>query len=262
MNRYEELADRLRHWKPPAELATPGPREVEITAGGITLLVLSGLLVLGGIAAGFFLWNDATGRAAFQQRLAGEGVTAQAVVTRLYRGRGDSSDRFVTYQFEFDGAIYRSNSKVPRRIWNTLKEGQSLTVRFVPADPARSRPVDWSTAGPPAWVALIPASGLIALAGLFIWSVRRAHRLLSEGRAAPGIVVRHSKAKQGQYLHYEFPLLNGSMGSGKSDPERNPAPVGDAICIIYDRDNPKRNTTYPMQLFRVRGAASRGRARL
>ncbi len=261
MNRYEELAERLRHWKPPAELANPGPREVEIAAGGIALLVLSGLLVLGGIAAGIFLWRDGTGRAAFQQRLAGEGVTAEAVVTRLYRGGGKDSSRFAAYQFEFDGSIYRSSTRVPRSIWNTLKEGQPLTVRFVPSDPARSRPVDWSTAGPPAWVALLPASGLIALAGVFVWAVRRAHRLLSEGRPAPGIVVRHSRAKHGQYLHYEFPLLNGSIGTGKSDPSRNPVPVGDAICIVYDRDNPKRNSTYPMQLFRVRGASSR-RARL
>ena len=102
MIRYRsgEMAERVRHWAPPAELATPGPREVEITASGIALLVLVLVFAVGAVAGGAFLWRIGTERSAFLARLDAEGAITEGVILRLSRGPGKSSDRFVSYEFQ------------------------------------------------------------------------------------------------------------------------------------------------------------------
>jgi len=255
------MAERFRNWAPPAELAT-GPREVEMAAGGLALLVLVFVFAAGAVAGGVFLWRAGTERSAFLARLNAEGATTEGVILRLSRGEGKSSDRFVSYEFEHEGSVYRSRSRVPRRTWDRLHTGQRLNVRFLPADPARNRPADWAPNRLPPWLGFVLAGAALVPAALLALMLRNARLLLTEGRPAPALVLSHSGAKGGQRaVVYEFPVLNGSICSGKSDASNRPAPVGETICVIYDRENPKRNSPYPLQLFRVRGAP-RQRARL
>jgi hypothetical protein len=52
-------------------------------------------------------------------------------------------------------------------------------------------------------------------------------------------------------MKYEFPLVEGGIGKGKGSPSRKPLAVGSTITVIYDRDNPRRNSPYPMEMVRI-----------
>ena len=76
-------------------------------------------------------------------------------------------------------------------------------------------------------------------------------RLLSEGRPSPALVTRHTQVKGGKMMTYEFPLHGGGVGKGRGGTSRKPPAIGSAITIVYDRENPRRNAPYPLQMVKV-----------
>ena len=51
-------------------------------------------------------------------------------------------------------------------------------------------------------------------------------------------------------MAYEFRLFGGGMTTGKATVSKA-APIGTAISIVYDSDQPKRNRPYPFSLVTV-----------
>jgi len=141
---------------------------------------------------------------------------------------------------------------VPSGIWNGLKDGQHLNIRFVPADPSRNRPADWDADRLPGWVSFIVMAGMLIPASLLFTALRKSRNLLTDGRPVPAVVKAHSNAKGGKRARYEFRAPDGATVTGQSDPDRHPVPVGDIICVLYDEENPKRNAAYPLQLHRIK----------
>ena len=94
------------------------------------------------------------------------------------------------------------------------------------------------------------AALLVILSGLMVLVIQRERGLLSEGRPAPARITKVRRVKNGHVLRYEFATLNGEVvkGSGES---RRAQPVGATLCVVYDRDNPRRNARYPLKLVRV-----------
>jgi hypothetical protein len=251
MNRYNELNEMFSDWRQPRELGTPGSREVQLTGAGFALVIAAVVFAVGGAAAGVLMWNEAGRQEARQKRLAAEGANTNAVVTRLWRSSGKDAQRWTAYQFAYGDKIYRGTARTPRNIWSTLKEGEPIQIRFVPADPIRNFPAGWEQDQLPRWVALLVAGLLTMVSGLFIWLLGRARRLLVEGRAAPAVVVKHTRGKHGMAAQYEFRLPNGGIGKGSISPDKSPVPVGGTLCVIFDPERPGRNSRYPMDLYRI-----------
>lgn len=252
MDRYQELAQLRRDWKAPVELTVSTPREVKLAGGGIALGVLAGALFLGAIATAVFLSRVAARQADEAQELRASGVVVQGTVTRHWRTGGKDSKHRIEYELQYGGTVYRGSSNAPRGIWTRLTVGSPIDVRLVPGKPERSHPAEWDVNVLPAWLPPGLAAFLVALAVFLIWIIRRQIQLLSEGRPAPAVVVGHRRAEHGKKaLKYEFALMEGGIGKGSGHPSRKPLAVGSVICVVYDRDNPRRNSPYPMEMVRV-----------
>jgi hypothetical protein len=250
MERSRELAELQRHWQPPAELQR-GSREVELRGGGIAVTCLAAGLFVGAVAALFGLTRVASRDAGETLSLSASSIETQAIVTRHWRTGGKDSTRRITYEFEYGGQVYHGSVSTPRAIWSGLGVGSPIRIRFVPANPENSHPVDWDRRGMPSWLPALTASSLVLPGLLLLWMIRRQKRLLMDGRPAPAVVLAHRRVKGGQTMKYEFPLLGGGIGDGTGGQSRTPAPVGSTITILYDRDNPKRNAPYPFDMVRV-----------
>jgi hypothetical protein len=104
---------------------------------------------------------------------------------------------------------------------------------------------------PPLWLppVLLVAGGVSAL--LIRLKLSRERRLLEDGHAAPGIVTRlGARTDKGRLVYYEFATYSGSTVKGKYGPVHGKwvLAVGTPIVVLYDRDQPKRNTRYPSSL--------------
>jgi len=251
MERYRELEQLRRNWKPPVELMGSTPREVKLSAGGIGVACLIATLFLGAIASVLGLSRVATRQAARTQALYESGARTEAVITRHWRTGGEDSQRRIAYEFEHQGQVYRRTVRTPKAIWSRLSVGATIPVRFVQANPELNHPAEWRTSDMPQWLPAATAAGLVAVALVLIFVLRRQMQLLSDGRPAPARVTAHKRGQHGHSIVYEFPLLEGGIGKGRGGEGSKPPSVGATISIVYDRDNPSRSAIYPMSMVRV-----------
>ncbi|HEV3197511.1 MAG TPA: DUF3592 domain-containing protein [Bryobacteraceae bacterium] len=260
MDRYQEMAELQRTWTPPPELIGYGSREVQLSRQGIAVAVLAGILILGGVAAGIILERVGIQQSDEQSLLREQGKDADATVTKLWRANDKERRPMVAYQFEVEGRMCRRSVSVPLRVWRSLAVGAPLAVHYVPSNPARNHPSDWEESTMPLWVPLLVGAMLAGIGAVLVLVLRRQLALLSEGRPAPAVITRYSSTEDGQKnVHYEFPLMGGGLAKGKSGPKskrRLPA-IGATICVIYDRENPRRNAPYPLEMARLAKAATK-----
>jgi hypothetical protein len=247
MNQIIQTTDLPRDWTPPDGLGYSRMRPVRLTGAGIAALALA----IGGAAAGIALGVEANRQAKEHRLLHEHGTSIGAVVTEVWRSGGEDRQPWVAYRFESQGRPYQARSQAPLRIWRTLEQGSLLPVRLLPAEPTLNHPEDWGGGTIPRAVQYLVATCLAGPALLIAVFLRRQVRLLVEGRPAPGIVTHHSRADHGKTRnHYEFRLLSGAMARGRGEGGR-PLPLGGPICVIYDPENPRGNTPYPLSLVRL-----------
>jgi hypothetical protein len=251
MERYQELTRLQRSWRPPVELTSSTPRDVELSGGGRMVAVLAAVLFLGAIASALGLSRVQSREAAASRAIQG-GSETQAVVTRHWRTGGDDSRRRIAYQFEYQGRMYGGTATTPRAIWTTLAVGSPIAVRFDPDRPESNHPAGWQQPrGMPWWLPGAASAGLVALGVLVVWLIRRQLALLSDGRPAAALVTAHKRGQHGKSIVYEFALLGGGVGKGRGGERHKPPPVGSTVTVVYDRDRPGRNAIYPMSMVRV-----------
>jgi hypothetical protein len=253
MPEYPGFEELHRSWTPPPELTRSAPRPVRLKGAGIALVVLAVVMSLGAVAASVGLGVLSSRQAADRRLMREQGVDTTARVTRHWtQNNGKERNHLVDYTFDWEGRDYDGRSHLPLKLWRTLELGSPLPVRLLPANPNRNHPRDWEPTVLPPWVALLVGVILATVGGLLLYAVRRQMRLLSEGRPAPGIVRRYSFAQHGQKnIHYDFMLLSGAIAKGRSGPSRKLPPIGGAICVIYEPDNPRHNARYPLELVRL-----------
>jgi hypothetical protein len=236
------------NWKPPDRLGYSSGREVRLSGQGRFLAVISAFFLIGGFALGIYLARSIRREAHAQRLLDQQGVTADAVVTRLWRSGDKENTPRVSYRFECQGAICTNSVSAPLVVWRKLKVGARLPVRFVPSQPTISHPVDWPWKGIPFWIPYFATAMFAGCAALLAYQLARQMRLLSEGRAVPGRVTGIRKAK-GLVVLYEFEV-NGAKLKGRAHVRKMPLP-GEPVCVLYDPENPRRNTLYPMETVRL-----------
>jgi hypothetical protein len=235
----------------PTALATSRPRDVALTGGGRTLVVLAVLLFMAAIGAGVGMYSVARRQADDRRVIVEEGVTTIGVVTRL---RSDGDDRRqVGYKFAVNGRVVRGERQVSGERRQTLVPGSPIDVRYLPSDPTVNDLGGRPRSGMPIALPFVVAPAIAALAVFCLVRVYRQRRLLSEGRVAPATVTGHAKHESSHgathlAIKYEFSLLSGAMASGKSGASSKPPALGSVITIVYDPDQPRRNAVFPFSL--------------
>jgi hypothetical protein len=237
-------------WTPPDGLGYSSLRPVRLTGGGIALLVVAAMMSMGAVAAGIGLGTTAKRQAKDHRLLQEQGVNTEAQITRVWRSGDKNQQHLVSYRFTVQDREYVARKGVPPRIWQTLRTGSSLPVRFLPSDPKVNHPSEWSDTPMPSWLPYLVFGALIATAFGCTIPLRIQMRLLTEGRPAPGTVTGHRRTKDGTILRYEFVLLNGATAKGRGQSRRPPA-IGAPICVLYDPENPRRNAPYPLTLVKL-----------
>ena len=235
----------IENWTPPDGLGYSSLRPVRLTGSGIALLVMAVAMLLGAVAAGIGLGTTAKRQAKEQRLLQEQGVNTDAQITRVWRGGDKNQQHLVSYRFTVEEREYAARKGVPPRIWQDLRAGSSLPVRFLPSDPKVNHPTGWDDTPMRPWVAYLVSGELVAIALVLAMLLRKQMRLLTEGRPAPGIVTGWRRTKNGTVIRYDFTLLNGATAKGRGQSRRPPA-IGSPVCVLYDPENPRRNAPYPL----------------
>jgi hypothetical protein len=235
---------------PPA-LETSRPRDVALTTGGRTLVVLAVLLFMAASGVGVGMYNVARRQADDRRAIVEEGVTTTGVVTRL-RSDGDDRRR-VGYEFAVNGRVVRGERQVSAERRKTLQVGSPIDVQYLPSDPTVNNLGGRPRSGIPIALPFVLAPAIAALGVVCLVQVHRQRRLLSEGRVASAMVTGHAKHNSShggthRAITFTFPLLSGATASGKSGASSKPPALGSVITVVYDPDQPGRNAVYPFSL--------------
>jgi len=245
-----EFAKLVAAWTTPAELGGSPPRPVRLTVSGVVLMVVAMGMLLGGAILGTKLSRDAASQSATATVLKEQGAEIDGIILRLWRtGNKDRSYR-VAYQFELQGQIFHGEADAPRSEWERLRQDASVRVRYLPSDPSISRPVDWEPPRSPAWLPLVAPASFGCTTLIIFVMLRKQRRLLEDGRAAPGVINKVTRTKNGKTVRYDFLLPGGSKEKGSGLMKRGPAEIGALVTVIYDPDEPRRNAPYPFELVR------------
>jgi hypothetical protein len=255
MSDIENLRRLWDEWRPPAELERSRPRPVRFSGQGKFILVVMLALVAGGLIGAVLLSRESAAERRDDRLLALAGSDSEARITRLWRTSGKRGRCFAAYQFRAAEAVVTTSAAVSCGSWRSLTEGQSRKVRYIAGNPALNR-LEGIAIGnrTPIWLA--PFIGFILILSALLIARRLVieRRLLEEGHAAPGVVTKLGiRTDKGRKVHYEFATYSGTAMKGSFGPAhgKNALPPGTPIVVLYDRDDPKRNTRYPPSLFRL-----------
>ena len=141
------MIERADHWTPPDGLGYSSLRPVRLTARGKALIVLAVGFVIGAVALGVFLERKVQREAAERTLLKDQGIAADAVVTRVWRGGGKDSEHRVTYRFEYGGRTYSRCVGTPVSIWRTLAPGAICRCVLSLRGPRSITPSAWPRTG-------------------------------------------------------------------------------------------------------------------
>ena len=246
-------SDLLRRYSPPPELMRSAPRDVRLTGGGMTLMVIAWMLAINALPLGGMLYRVARQQADAAAVMNTRGVSVPATVDRLWRKTGDGKPAYAAVYFDAGGTRIYGERRMQLSAWEKLQVGSIVTARYSPDNPQ-----DWTVAGQrrrdqlPMPIPFVVSAIMLGTALLCGAAVRSQRSLLTDGRAAPAVVTSFSshKGAHGNSHHairYEFPLLGGGSEKGKASASKTAA-AGDTICVIYDPDRPARSRPYPFSL--------------
>jgi uncharacterized protein DUF3592 len=250
MNADPDLARAVANWAAPPELAGSPPRPVRMTGTGVLLMVVALGMLLGGVILGLKLRNDSNARSATVALLAEHGEETNGTVLRLWRTTGKNKSYRVRYQFGAQGQVYHSESEAPRGQWERLNEGAAIRVRYLPANPSINQPADWEPKQIAPWLVVAVPAFLAIIAFFNVIMLRKQRRLLEDGRAAPGVINKVTRTKNGKRVRYDFLLPGGLKEKGSGLLTRGTAEIGAVLTVVYDPDEPSRNAPYPFNLVR------------
>jgi hypothetical protein len=257
--RSELLAGQNR-WQAPAELVgRPLPRPVRLTPLGKTTLVHGLLTLCTGIGPGGVLTWLALRDLGEYRMLAREGVTTNAQILQKREEQqwgvplGKTTLRYVTFSFKAGGRTYGGQAGVPLSIFQRIRPGDSMPVRYRPSNPAHNRLlVEGEGYAAAVWLTVLALFGC-ALALLFawrnLWPVLVQRRVLAWGQPVGAMVVRISPRKKGTKLAYQFLDRAGNLLQGTARVEGTRTfMLRQIITVLYEEKVPGRNTLYPAPL--------------
>jgi hypothetical protein len=237
----------------PPELAGTVPRDVRLTASGVTIVILAIALAAGALvsAIGLSIAHVRTEDArAVRARTA---VSVLAEVTGVSVRRGEHPRRIATYAYDVNGRRYTGRVEL-RPSEASIGRGSRLPIGVVPSRPEASWRIGREPGVLPVWPIPLASGSLLLLAAVIARSVNKQRVLLSEGRVAQARVTEQKKVRSDKHhayrITYEFQSLSGARQTARYEVGKTPPPVGSLIPIVYHRDNPRWSAVYPLQLVR------------
>lgn len=104
----------------------------------------------------------------------------------------------------------------------------------------------------PLWPALFLPPFFLGIRWIVTWRLRLQSRLLGWGEPAVALVADLSSVKGGKRVSYRFLDRTGALVRGSTVVSRSSAPcIGETATVLYDVQQPRRNTLYPMQLVEI-----------
>jgi len=244
-------------WRAPSELLRSTPRSVSLTWRGILFSGMAVLLFGGGAFLGPWLFVQAGRDQAFVERMAVEGAVTGGTVTYIGATHGEDDHRKITFRYEVNGKSYDASTTIGTRSAKGLQEAGRVQVRYLKSDPARSWIVGHEPEQMPVWVSPLAGLGMMVGPVLIFLQIKKERSLLVEGRPAMGVItkIRWIGGNHGGGNHrasYEFQALGGqTFKASFRGSKRRCGAVGDSLTVLYDADNPKRSTRYPLQLVKI-----------
>jgi hypothetical protein len=106
------------------------------------------------------------------------------------------------------------------------------------------------------WLPPLVFGASLAVSALLSAALRRQWSLLAHGRPAQATVTQTKRGVPGvktaaSRVHYEFRILSGARRTGQYYVEKGAPPAGAALTVLYDPENPRRNSSYPLSLVRL-----------
>jgi hypothetical protein len=231
------------------EINAKVPREVRLSDDGrssvwLTLILLGGgLLFLAGVS--YYLIHQRQNHDALDR----QGMEAPARVTRIGHGRGGAH---VDYEFEVDGVTYENDVH-----WqggpDRLGIGSQIPVLYLSSDPSVNYPKGWGW-----WdfgyLFLFYFGALPVYAGAReAWNLYRDWRLARLGWVTEGTVTLCVPQKKTDkfMVDYEFRADRDQLIEGSNNDCPDEYKTDSKIQVIYLRDRPQRNDSYPLNSYRI-----------
>jgi Protein of unknown function (DUF3592) len=243
----------------PPPLRESTPRQVRLKGAGISVIIASAALVLGGLWGGSEIYKRAATSARRVALFASEGISTNAQVVRVQQRRGEGNRRTSTvhYRYVVGDREHGGATTVRRTDRDRYVAGSQIVVRYLPSEPQTSWMEGYVPQRQPVWPAFIVAVACLAAAIAIVFPLRRQMHLLEYGRAAAAVVTKVEKKRSDEgttywRVHYEWTLMSGAKRHGHyNHGKKQPPPLGTAVPILHDRDHPSRNRRYPLPLVKV-----------
>jgi hypothetical protein len=240
----------------PSELMGLRPRRVRLSGNSLLGVTIAAVLLLAGIATGFFIvrkaMQETQQREALREASAVIGNSeALGTIDQLSSYKNSHS---VRYSFIADnGAIYTGKSEVPDRFYAGLHTSDALPIRYLPADPTVNHPAAWEQSDYFIWGRLI-GSSIFVVSGLFLLLMMRGdRRLVAEGTPVVAVVTSCSGPVGRSVwfsVTYDFRTEDGTemQGTGKYGSSLE---IGTKLVVLYLPQNPQRNGPYASAYYRA-----------
>ena len=235
------------------ELIGPPPRKVQLTGSGIAFAVVTAIIIAVAVAFTFFIAVE----------------TAQQVETRTALGSGGNETlgkleklhqpyplkEYVDYSFIADGKTYKGKAIVPLEVYHTIKSARSLTIQYLPDNPALNHPADWEWSVMSEWDPILTVS-LVAGIGFILFILPKLlaeRRLAAEGVPTTGVVTKCSvSGRSGEFINlkYDFRTQDGISVQGRGDFQTRQE-ICARILVLYLPQKPRQNIPYPLSAWRI-----------
>jgi hypothetical protein len=237
----------------PAELMGRPPRRVRLTGTGWFYALAWAFLFLLGVGFAVRIVKAANQQKTRQHEMQQSGGVSSGQITgKWIEGFAGG---YLSYSFAVDGATYSGKAKAPIEVWDSLREGESLPVRYLQADPNFNHPAAWQDSQTSIlWAALFFPGFLVFFSFLLVWRFPSQCRLAIEGIPAwASIAEREWRGpSRGQnWESYTFRNADNEVQFGKC-PMDVALKAGSTVCVLYLPANPSRSAIYPLDFFEVK----------
>jgi Protein of unknown function (DUF3592) len=234
----------------PSELTGPLPRRSRLSGNGSQMAIVAALMLA--LAVAFALWVGIDRAQQLQHRAAlrHDGQEAVGDITRLWSS-GRSLKTRVSYTFIANGISFKGEARVPGQLVHSLRESDTVPIRYLPANPSVNHPAAWEWSALLDWDSFVAPIIGVALCLFLIVPLRSEHQLVAEGLPVAGVITQCSPGKRGGFsVTYDFRTQDGSVTKGNGW-SRARQEVGATVCVLYLPHNPRRNEPYPSLNYRV-----------
>lgn len=248
-----ELGDDWHTEQSLHEINASIPRRVRLAAESRMVFLIFAMSLIGGLI--WFSWLSFDSLKELRQRdaLQQSGKEALGQVTKISGARSV----FVYYEFRVGGTDYQGKIELDDevapntadRLSKHVSKGDQIPVQFLPADPSVNHPIGWAWWS---WWDLVPQLFFLGIACFGVGGavfLLRLRKLARKGWVVEGTVTACAPNRSKFSVDYEFRAEDDSLFEGSDSFCADEYQLGSRIRVTYLRNNPKRNSTYPMSDF-------------